>query len=95
MMSLELKTRITVNTFPDGYPQGTAARTLYKKYGFTEERPIIHDNLPRCEMKRPASTEKRGGSFHYRYPEFIKAADKAFCPACNAEPAPEGQTDIE
>ena len=54
--------------------QGTAARALYRKYGFTEEKPIEHDGLPRCEMKRPALTEKRGGSFHYRYPDFINAA---------------------
>ncbi len=95
LRQLDTNKDITVITFLDGYSQGVAARTLYKKYGFTEERLIIHDNLPRCEMKRPASTEKRGGSFHYLYPEFIKAADIAFCPVCNGEPAPERQTDIQ
>ena len=85
---------ITVNTFPVNYPQGTAARALYKKYGFTEEKPIEHDGHPRCAMRRPASSEKRGGSFHYRYPDFIKAAQKENCPVCNNDPMPDGQIDI-
>lgn len=45
-------------------------------------------------MSRPASSEKRGGSFHYRYPAFIKAADPKHCPVCNSELAPSGQSDI-
>jgi len=45
-------------------------------------------------MRWPTTTEKRGGSFHYRYPDFIKAAQKENCPACNHEPMPEGQIDI-
>ena len=94
LRQLDTNKNITVKTFPADYPQGTAARALYKKYGFTEEKPIIHDGLPRCEMKRPASTEKRGGSFHYRYSDFIKAAQKENCPACNNEPMPDGQIDI-
>ena len=81
LRQLDTNKDITVNTFPADYPQGTAARALYKKYGFTEEKPIEHDGYPRCEMKCPASTEKRGGSFHYRYPDFIKAAQKENCPA--------------
>jgi hypothetical protein len=45
-------------------------------------------------MVRPSASEKRGGSFHYNYPEFIKAAEQEFCPACNNEPMPDGQIDI-
>jgi predicted GNAT family acetyltransferase len=85
LRQLDTNKDITVNTFPADYPQGAAARALYKKHGFTEEKSIEHDGHPRCEMKRPASAEKRGGSFHYRYPDFIKAAQKENCPACNNE----------
>lgn len=85
---------VTVVTFCDGYTPGMAAKSVYKKHGFIKENPTTHDGLPRSEMTRPASLEKRGGSFHYRYPEFIKAADKALCPVCNNEPAPGDQRDI-
>lgn len=94
LRQLDTNKDVTVNTFPDSYPQGIAARALYKKYGFTKEKPITHDGLPRCEMTRLASSEKRGGSFHYRYHEFIEAAKKENCPACNNEPMPDGQIDI-
>jgi len=57
------------------------------------------------QTENPAALEKlrlvaqrqmnpRGGSFHYRYPEFIKAAQEKFCPVCNAEPMPENHCDI-
>jgi diadenosine tetraphosphate (Ap4A) HIT family hydrolase/ribosomal protein S18 acetylase RimI-like enzyme len=88
---------ITVETYPEGYAPGVPAKNLYRKYGFVETESNLfgpHD-LPICRMTADLSVEKRGGSFHYRYPEFIKAADKAFCPVCNAKPAPDGQTDIE
>ena len=92
LRQLDTNKDITVVTFCDDYPQGAAARALYKKYGFILEKPTTHDGLPRCEMTRPASTEKRGGSFHYRYPKFIKAAQEENCPVCNNEPAPDNQT---
>ena len=92
LRQLDTNRDIIVNTFTDDYPPGTVARALYKKYGFTEEKPFVHDGLARCEMKRPASTEKRGKSFHYRYPEFIKAAQQEFCP-CNTEPESDDKTD--
>jgi diadenosine tetraphosphate (Ap4A) HIT family hydrolase/GNAT superfamily N-acetyltransferase len=95
LRQLDSNNDIIVNTFPDDYQQGAAARALYKKYGFTEEKPIMHDGHPRCEMKRPASSEKRGKSFHHRYPKFIKEAQEEYCPVCNNEPAPDGQNDIE
>lgn len=95
LRQLDANRDITVVTFRDDYPQGAAARTVYKKFGFTKEKLIEHDGFPRCEMTRPADNEKRGGSFHYRYPEFIRASQIEFCPACNNEPAPDDQTDIE
>jgi diadenosine tetraphosphate (Ap4A) HIT family hydrolase/GNAT superfamily N-acetyltransferase len=95
MRQLDTNKDINVNTFVDGFLPGTVARTLYEKHGFTQEKPIINDGPPRCEMTRPASTEKRGGSFHYQYPQFVKAANREYCPVCNGEPSPEGQNDIE
>lgn len=85
----------SVVTFRDDYLPGAPARAVYARSGFADRELTTNDGLPRSLMVRPASDEKRGGSFHYRYPEFIKAADKAFCPVCNAEPAPGGQTDVE
>ena len=95
LRQLDTNKDVSVNTFVDGYAPGMAARALYQKFGFVEKRVFEHDGLPRCEMVRPASDEKCGGSFHYRYPEFIKAAQKEYCPVCNAEPAPDDQIDIE
>jgi diadenosine tetraphosphate (Ap4A) HIT family hydrolase len=83
-------------TFAAEYPSGAAARSLYKKYGFIVEKPAEHNGLPRSEMKRPADHVKRGKSFHYRYPEFIKIAlNNEFCGACNREPMQDGMVLIE
>lgn len=94
LRQLDTNKDITVITFRGDYPPGAAARAVYKKFGFTEEGLTTHDGHPRCQMKLPAAMEKRGGSFHYRYPDFITAASEENCPACNSEPAPEDQTDI-
>ena len=95
LRQLDTTKDISVTTFDDSHPQGIAARALYIKYGFTIEKSVIFNDLSRYKMIRPASADKRGGSFHYRYPEFIKAAVKESCPVCNDEPAPDGQSDIE
>jgi len=94
LRQLDANKDISVDTFTNDYPPGQAARHLYRKYGFTEETPIAQDGPPRCKLTRPASNEKRGGSFHYRYPEYIRAARKENCPPCNNEPMPDGQVDI-
>lgn len=81
LRQLDSNKDITVITFPADYSQGTAARTLYRKYGFTEEKQIVSGGLPRSEMKHPADNENHPKSFHYRYPEFIKEAlNKEYCP---------------
>ena len=95
LRQLDANNDVSVNTFVDGYPPGMAARALYQKHGFVEKRVFGYEGLPRSEMIRPASNEKRGGSFHYRYPEFINAARNDSCPVCNNEPAPDGQNDIQ
>jgi diadenosine tetraphosphate (Ap4A) HIT family hydrolase len=94
LRQLDTTREISVTTFRDGYLPGAAARAVYAKFGFSDRELTTHDGMPRSLMVRPASFEKRGGSFHYRYPEFIKAADEKFCPVCNHEPAPDGQSDI-
>jgi len=98
LRQLDTNMDITVCAFRDDYPPGAAVRAMYKNHGFTGEKPCTHNvhgmDLPRSEMTRPAASEKRGGSFHYRYPAFIKAAQKENCLACNNEPMPDGHIDI-
>jgi len=94
LRQLDTTREISVVTFCSDHLAGLPARELYTKYGFADREIITYDGIPRSLMVRPASNEKRGGSFHYRYPEFIKAADERFCPVCNDEPASDGQIDI-
>jgi diadenosine tetraphosphate (Ap4A) HIT family hydrolase/ribosomal protein S18 acetylase RimI-like enzyme len=91
LRQLDTNKDITVTTFVDGYLPGIAARALYKKYWFTIEESATHNGLERSKLTRPASTEKRGRSFHYRYPEFIKASQEEFCP-CTTEPESDDKT---
>jgi len=95
LRQLEPTREITVTTFREDYQPGFSARTLYGKFGFVDKEQIEHDGQPRSLMSRPPSDEKRGGSFHYRYPEFIRASEQEHCPVCNNEPAPDDQDDIE
>ena len=79
---------ITVETYPDEYEPGVPAKNLYRKFGFVETEsdlllPHFYGELI-CRMKADLSDEKRGKSFHYRYPEFIKAALQEHCP-CTTE----------
>ncbi|MCL2508077.1 MAG: GNAT family N-acetyltransferase [Oscillospiraceae bacterium] len=95
LRQLDTNKDIFVNTFQSGYSPGVPAQTLYRKYGFTQEKPHEYQSMPpTCRLTRPADTEKRGGSFHYRYPNFIRLAQEEFCPVCNDEPAPDDQIDI-
>lgn len=91
---LDATREISVITFCDDYLPGVPARALYIKYGFIDRKQIRHKGIPRSLMVRPATNEKRGASFHYRYPEVIKAANRKFCPVCNGEPAPDGHCEI-
>jgi diadenosine tetraphosphate (Ap4A) HIT family hydrolase/GNAT superfamily N-acetyltransferase len=88
---------VTVDTYREGYAPGIPARSLYSKFGFVEtDSNIINPHgQPDCRMTADLSGEKRGGSFHYQYPSFIKAAQSENCPACNNEPQPTGQVDID
>ncbi|MDR1821320.1 MAG: GNAT family N-acetyltransferase [Oscillospiraceae bacterium] len=87
---------ITVETYPEGYEPGVPAKKLYRRFGFAETQSKLTGphKLPICLMTADLSGEKRGKSFHYDYPRYARHSQKGFCPVCNAEPAPAGQTDI-
>ena len=48
----------------------------------------------RCTMKRPPSAERRGESFHYKYPEYVTYSKMEYCPCCNHAPPPDSHVDI-
>lgn len=56
-----------------------------------QRRPLIEEKLRRV-MDNQIS--RRGGSFHFRFPEYALQAQERFCPCCNAEPMPEGHVDV-
>lgn len=97
LRQLDHRRPITVETFPEGYKPGVPAKNLYRKIGFVETDSNLTGphNIPICRMTLDLSSEKRGGSFHYHFPKFIKSAQSELCPVCNNEPAPSGQNDIE
>jgi predicted N-acetyltransferase YhbS len=78
---------VTVDTYREGYVPGIPARSLYRKYGFVEtDSNIINPHgQPDCRMTADLSNEKRGGSFHYQYPSFIKTSNSENCP-CKTNP---------
>jgi|LSQX01.3.fsa_nt_gb diadenosine tetraphosphate (Ap4A) HIT family hydrolase/GNAT superfamily N-acetyltransferase len=94
LRQLDTTREISVTTFCGDYPPGAPARAVYAKFGFADSELVRHNGLPRSLMIRPASDEKRGWSFHYRYPEFIKATESTHCPVCSHNPAPDEQVDI-
>ena len=95
LRQLDTTKEITVTTFCKNYQPGLPARMVYERFGFVDKEQIEHEGQPRSLMSRPSSDEIRGSSFHYRYPEFIRAAEQENCPVCNGEPAPDGQSDIK
>lgn len=86
---------VSVITFVMDNLDGQPARALYHKFGFVDvdEFTDVRGNR-RCKMILPPSNIKRGGSFHYNYPEYINQSDKEHCPCCLNLPMPEGQMDI-
>ncbi|KKW25298.1 MAG: hypothetical protein A2Y37_05165 [Spirochaetes bacterium GWB1_60_80] len=97
LRQLEHGRPVTVETFPSGYQPGAPARALYLKFGFVEtEHDLVGPHgAAICRMTAGLSSAGRGGSFHYRYPEFIEASQPQSCPACNQELQPDDQTTIE
>jgi len=62
---------ITVDTFCEECVWGRPARAVYQKAGFAETETFTDENgNRRCRMTLAPNSEKRGSSFHYKYPKF-------------------------
>lgn len=87
---------ITVDTYREDYLAGLPARAVYHKVGFVDKDNTLFDHLgnPRCKMVITPTNEKRGGSFHYKYPEYDKYSKIEICLCCNNAPAPDFLVDI-
>jgi diadenosine tetraphosphate (Ap4A) HIT family hydrolase/ribosomal protein S18 acetylase RimI-like enzyme len=86
---------ITVVTFPTDHEGGQAARIIYQKVGFVDERVFTdEDGNKRCIMIRPSTNEERGGSFHYNYVDYDKYSKLEHCLYCNNTPAPDNFVEI-
>ena len=96
LRQLDTSKEITVEAYRDDYPAGLAARAVYHKAGFVDIDNMIFDHLgnPRCKMRLSPANEKRGGSFHYNYPDYDKYSKIEFCRCCNHEAAPDFLVDI-
>ena len=82
---LDPSKEITTETFREGCGPGEPARHLYQRFGFVDN--TIADQLGnlRCRMATTPSAGQRGGSFHYRYPDYARWAEKENCPVCRGE----------
>jgi diadenosine tetraphosphate (Ap4A) HIT family hydrolase len=56
-----------------------------------EKETEIESNLIKCANNQ---IEPKGGSFHYRFPQFAEESLKEKCPCCNALPMPDGMEEI-
>ena len=54
-------------------------------------RPIIEEKLRRVMGNQISG---RGGSFHFRFPEYALQSRVEFCACCQGEPMPEGHVDV-
>jgi len=66
-------------------------RHHYERNGFRFVKEINLNGCPMAEMVRKADGNKRGKSFHYRYPQFIKESKLETCP-CITEPEHEDKS---
>jgi diadenosine tetraphosphate (Ap4A) HIT family hydrolase len=94
MRQLDTNSNITVNLPVGGNEHLELDRCVFLENGFSYVEEVDIDGCPMHKLERRADNQKRGGSFHYRYPEFIKESTKENCPPCNHEPMPDGQIDI-
>jgi len=56
-----------------------------------QREETIKELLAKCANNQ---ISPKGGSFHYRFPDYAKKAQKDCCPCCNHLPMPEGMEDI-
>ena len=54
------------------------------------EKQIL-DNLMKCANNQ---IDPKGGSFHYRFPEYVEQSQEEKCPCCNNLPMPDGMEDL-
>ena len=81
---------VTVVTFTADYTEGQAASMIYQKAGFIDMGNFVDEKgNKRCTMKRLPIIEKRGSSFHYKYPDYDKYSKVENCLCCNNIPAPD------
>ena len=75
---------ITVVTFAEDDLKGTAALSLYRKFGFyvADRNFTDEDGNIRCKMAYTAKDTKKAGSFHHRYERYKNWADEETCPVC-------------
>lgn len=95
LRQLDRTKEITVETFHSECLPGLPARALYQSAGFAEKE-VYHDENgnPRCRMSLAPDEQKRGSSFHYKYPKFETRSRVENCPCCNKLPMPDGDVDI-
>ena len=86
---------VTAVTFAADHVGGEAARVIYQKAGFIDVGVFTdEEGKKRCMMKRVPTNEKRGRSFHFKYPDYDKYSKIENCLCCNNAPAPDGCVDI-
>jgi diadenosine tetraphosphate (Ap4A) HIT family hydrolase len=96
LRQLDTGKEISVNVPKSGHALALAEKEFFEISGFVvAEDNALENGCPMWAMLRPPSSEKRGGSFHYRYPEFIRASQREHCPVCNGEPQPDLEVDID
>ena len=65
------------------------------KHGFAiTGDAVMEGGVKAHKLIRHSVNEKRGGSFHYDYDNYLLMSKKDNCPACNGLPMPEGHIDI-
>ena len=84
---LDWKKDITVITFTEDDPNGKAALSLYKKFGFVTDGDVFtdEDGNKRCKMVYTSKTKEKAGSFHHRYSRYKNWAEPSACPVCRSQ----------
>jgi len=91
LRQLNTNNDITINLpISDSVPL-KSDRRHFDSNGFDFVKEINVDGCPMAELVRKADDNKRGKSFHYRYPEFIKESKEEACP-CIMEPEHEDKS---
>lgn len=67
---------------------------MYRRFGFIENGEAEEAGVKGSSLVRPATNEKRGGSFHYDYDSYLKYSQSENC-LCGTNPPPfAGEVDI-